>query len=173
MPTDGDIKNVALSHTQSFCYVLDIQLAQGHADSGTIVFRAPEESPLVREPSSLLQFHFCSKLLDAIPREAGLDFLRHMKFRRIKQGERIVRQGEQGSFFYLILQGTCVLNVEKNNMLYNAGQFGPGDAAGESVLFDDEAQKAHVDAETDMDVLSMSREEYETLSAENPELRNF
>ncbi len=96
-----------------------------------------------------------------------------MKFRRIKQGERIIRQGEKGNFFYLILQGTCVLNVEKNNLLYNAGQLGPGDAAGESVLLNDEPQKAHVDAETDTDVLSMSREEYESLSAKNPELRNF
>ena len=106
MPLDGDIKNVAPSHTQSFCYVLDIQLAQGHADSGTIVLRTPEERPLVGEPSSLLQLHFCSELLNAVPREAGLVFLQHMKFRRIKQGERIIHQGEKGNLFYLILQGT-------------------------------------------------------------------
>jgi len=173
MSTDGDIKQVAPSHTQSFCYLLEIQLAEGHADSGTIAFRIPEESPAVREPSSLLQFHFCSELLESMPHEAGLYFLQHMKFRRIKQGERIIRQGEKGNFFYLILQGTCVLNVEKNNLLYNVGQLGPGEAAGESVLLNDEPQKAHVDAEADMDVLSMSREDYEALSAENPDIRNF
>jgi CRP-like cAMP-binding protein/tRNA A-37 threonylcarbamoyl transferase component Bud32 len=153
--------------------VLDIQLAQGQGDSGTIASGTPEESHAVREASSILQVHLCSELLNAVPREAGLAFLQHMQFRRIKQGERIIQQGERGNFFYLILQGTCVLNVEKNNVLYNAGQLGPGDAAGEAVLLNDEPQKAHVDAETETDVLGMSREEYEALSAENPELRNF
>lgn len=40
-------------------------------------------------------------------------------------------------------------------------------------LFFGHREKAHVDAETDTEVLGMSREEYEALSVENPELRNF
>lgn len=91
MSRDGDIRQVTPSHTQSFCYVLDIQLAQGQGDSGTIASRTPEANPADRELSSILQVHLCSELLNAVPREAGLAFLQHMQFRRIKQGERIIQ----------------------------------------------------------------------------------
>jgi serine/threonine protein kinase len=96
-----------------------------------------------------------------------------MTFRRIRQGERLITQGTGGNGFYIVLQGSCIINVEKNNMLYNVGQLGAGDVVGEAVLFTDEPSRAHVDAETDMDVLSMSREKFETLEGENPDLRNF
>ncbi len=60
MYTDGDIKNVAPSHTQSFCYMLEIQLAQEHSDFGTVVFRTPGDIPLVGELSiaSAISFLF-------------------------------------------------------------------------------------------------------------------
>ncbi|MBE0426664.1 MAG: protein kinase [Nitrospirae bacterium] len=99
--------------------------------------------------------------------------MQHMTFRRIKQGERLITQGERGNYFYLILQGSCAVNIEKNNMLYNRGQLSAGDVAGEIALFSDELQRTNIDAETDTDVLSMSREEFEILSRENPDLRNF
>jgi serine/threonine protein kinase len=160
MSLDGQIKQVASSHTQSFCYLLEIQ--------------APREETLtVDQPSASPQFHLCSEMLSPLPKEVALNLLRSMTFMRFKQGDRLVTQGSTEPLFYLILNGTCVINIEKNNLLYNIGQLGPGDPAGETVLFNDEPQKAHVDAETDMDVLGMSRETFEALSADNPDLRNF
>jgi CRP-like cAMP-binding protein len=173
MSVDGQIKQVAPSRTQSFCYFLEIQVPreQSHPDDASSP--AQSEHLTEQEPLSGLQFHLCSEILNPLPQELASNFLRHMTFRRIKQGDRLITQGEESSFFYLILQGTCSVNLEKKNLLYNLGQLGPGDVAGESVLFDNEPPKAHADAETDMDVLGMSREEFERLSGKYKDLRNF
>jgi predicted Ser/Thr protein kinase len=167
MFADGQIKRVTPSHTQSFCYLLEIQLPQEQADTA-LTASEPGGAPLTEmEPSSILQFNFCSELLNPLPQEVAHHFLQHMTFRRIKQGERLITQGESGSAFFLILQGTCNVNIEKKNILYNVAQLGAGDIAGESVLFSDQPQRTHVD------VLSISREYFEKLSEGNPDLRNF
>ena len=173
MSINGQIKQVTPSHTQSFCYFLEIQVPQEQSYPDDTSSSEQRELLTGQEHLSGLQFHLCSEVLNLLPQEVAFYFLRHMTFRRIKQGDRLVTQGEGGKFFYLILQGTCAVNVEKKNLLYNVGQLGPGDVAGETRLFNDEPQKAHIDAETDMDILSMSREEFDKLSGENPDLRNF
>jgi CRP-like cAMP-binding protein len=173
MSTDGQIKQITSSHTQSFCYFLEIQVPQEQSHPDDISTLAEREHLTEKDPLSELQFNLCSEMLNPLPQELAFRFLRHMTFKRIKQGDRLIAQGEEGNFFYLILQGTCAVNVEKKNLLYNVGQLGPGDVVGESVLFIDAPQKAHTDAETDMDTLSMSKEEFETLSGEYPELRKF
>ncbi len=173
MSIDGQIKKVTPSHTKSFCYFIEIQIPQEHSHPADIHSAAQGEQLTGQELAYGLQFHLCSEMLNPLPQELAFHFLRHMKFIRIKQGDRLITQGEKGNFFYLILQGTCAVYTEKNNMLYTLGQLGPGDVAGESVLLSDEPQKVHADAETDMDILSMSREEFEKLSGESPDLRNF
>jgi serine/threonine protein kinase len=173
MSADGQIKQITPSHTQSFCYFLEIQVPREQSQPDDAPSLAQSERLTEQEPLSGLQFHLCSEMLDPLPQELASNFLRHMTFRRIKQGDRLVTQGEEGNFFYLVLQGTCTVNLEKKNLLYNLGQLGPGDMAGEAVLFDNEPQKAHIDAETDMDILSMSVEEFEKLSGGYPDLRNF
>jgi serine/threonine protein kinase len=173
MSIDGEIKQVAPSHTESFCYLLEIQLPQENANTDLITSQPPMEKLTAKEPSSILQFHFCSELLNSLPQEIAYYFLQHMKFKRLKQGERLITQGGIKSDFYLILQGTLSVNIEKNNVLYNVTQLGAGDVAGEAVLFSDQPQRTHVDAETDVYILSMSREAFDNLSEEKPELRNF
>lgn len=173
MITDGKIKQVAPSHTQSFCYLLEIQLP--HKDVNLELKSSEQQEGLVAvdEPASVKQIHFCSDLLNSLPQEVAYNFLQHMFFRRVKQGEKLIKQGDRESYFYLILQGSCSINVEKNNILYNVGQLGPGDIAGEMLLFIDEPQKVSVEAEIDTDVLGMSKKEFDSLSSESPDLRNF
>jgi eukaryotic-like serine/threonine-protein kinase len=173
MSIDGQINQVTPSHTQSFCYFIEIQVPQEQSHPDDTSSLAQGEQLTGQEPLSGLQFHLCSEMLNPLPQEVAFHFLRHMTFRQLKQGNRLITQGEEGNSFYLILQGTCAVNVEKKNLLYNVGQLGPGDVAGESVLFNDEPQKTHADAETDMAVLSMSREEFDKVSGESPDLRNF
>jgi eukaryotic-like serine/threonine-protein kinase len=173
MSIDGKIKQVTPSHTQSFCYFLEIQVPQEQSYPDDTSSSEQRELLTGQKHLSGLQFHLCSEVLNLLPQEVAFYFLKHMTFRRIKQGDRLITQGEGGNFFYLILQGTCAVNVEKKNLLYNVGQLGPGDVAGETRLFNDEPQIANIDAETNMDILSMSREEFDKLSGENPDLRNF
>jgi hypothetical protein len=75
MFADGQIKRVTPYHTQSFCYLLEIQLPQERTDIALTVFKNQGEPLTEQEPSSILQFHFCSELLKFLPQEIAHDFL--------------------------------------------------------------------------------------------------
>ncbi|MEW6418871.1 MAG: protein kinase [Nitrospirota bacterium] len=157
---NGKIKKIIPSGLKESCYSLEIEL--------------PEKKPST-EPESLnkLQFHFCSELVNTLPQDVVYPFLQSMTFSHIKKGKRLITQGEKGDNFYLILKGTCIVNQEKNDRLFEIDNPGPGDIVGEMALFDEERRSAHVYAETDMDLLSMEIDQFRTLSQEYPELWNF
>jgi CRP-like cAMP-binding protein len=171
MFSDGQIRKVIPSHLQSECYLLEIHLPQENLQGMTALF--PPRSSKERESQGGLQFHFCSELIDALPQDIACRFLQNMTLSRVRKGERIITQGEQGNDFYLILKGSCVLTQEKNDMLFEIDQRGQGDILGEMALYGEEMRDAHVYAETDTDLLSMGREQFEGLSQEYPDLGNF
>ena len=171
MFSDGQIRKVIPSHLQSECYLLEIHLPQENLQGMTALF--PPRSSKEPESQSGLRFHFCSGLIDALPQDVACRFLQNMTFSRVRKGEMIITQGEQGNDFYLILKGACVLTQEKNDMLFEIDQRGQGDILGEMALFDEEIRGADVYAQTDTDLLSMGREQFERLSQGYPDLRNF
>jgi len=89
------------------------------------------------------------------------------------KGEHFIRQGEEADQFYLILKGSCIVGLEKDNMSYTLAQLGPGNLVGEMAVFTGEKRSAGVEAETDMDVLSMSRDRFEKLAPEYPEFKRY
>src|SRR4030042_2495758 len=171
MFSDGQIRKVIPSHLQSECYLIEIHLPQENLQGMTALF--PPKSSKEPESQSGLQFHFCSGLIDALPQDVACRFLQNMTFSRVRKGERIITQGEQGNNFYFILKGRCVLTQEKNDMLFEIDQRGQGDILGERGLFDEEIRGADVYAQTNTDLVSMGREQFEGLSQEYPDLRNF
>lgn len=154
MSDDGTIKNVVPSHTEVFCYLLDIKTPEGKTEQ-------------------ISQYKFCSRLFDSLPQEIAYEFLKKMTHRRFFKGDKIVTQGERLNHFNLILQGICGVNVERKDILYDVEKLGPGDIVGSAALFDGSVATAHVHAETDVEVLSMSREQFEKLTADFPELKSF
>lgn len=150
MSPDGNIKDISPSYKQSSCYLVDVE-----TDEGTLTFTV------------------CSSYLDVLPADAAQQLLRHMEVKKIKKGERILNQNETGTQWYLILKGSCVSIAEKNNMPYHVTRLSEGDIVGEMVLFPGESSNTYVDAETDMYLLDMSREQFESLSQENPEFSNM
>jgi serine/threonine protein kinase len=171
MFSDGQISKVIPSHLQSECYLLDIQLPQENLRGTTVSF--PPGSSKEPELHNGLQFHFCSGLIAGLPQDIACRFLQNMIFSRVRKGERIITQGEQGDDFYVILKGTCILTKEKNDMLFEIDRREQGDILGEMALYGEEMRDAHVYAETDTDLLSMGRGQFEGLSQEYPDLRNF
>jgi serine/threonine protein kinase len=126
-----------------------------------------------QESSSRLQFTLCSESVNSLPQEAATRFLRSMTFMRLQKGDRFIRQGDEALSFYLILQGSCTVLQEKDNVFYRIAQLGAGDIVGEMSVFTGELHNAHVDADTDLDLLLMSRDQFEQLSQEHPQLRIF
>jgi serine/threonine protein kinase len=167
----GRVKEITPTHTQSPCYLLEIEL------SGKPQRKTPTESELMQAPEQVfttsLKFTLCSEFINSLPQEVARHLLHSMTFKHFAKEERFIKQGEEGNHFYLILKGSCVVNFEKNKMLYKVARLTAGDIVGEMAVFIGVNRSAHVDAETDMDLLSMNRERFSALSREYPELNTF
>jgi eukaryotic-like serine/threonine-protein kinase len=124
------------------------------------------------KPSDL-EFLLRTTFFRAIPKDAICPLLNSLTFKHLKKGERLISQGDEGDSFYIILRGSCVINLEKENTLHPVARLRAGDIVGEMAVLTGERRSTHVDAETDMDLLSISRTQFDSLSSEYPELRNF
>jgi eukaryotic-like serine/threonine-protein kinase len=171
MTSEGKIRKISPSGSQSACYFLEIDLTRKDpSDEGSI--SAAEAVTDQKMPYSL-EITLCSELTNALSRDVIQELLGQMGFQRIRKGERFIRQGEEADQFYLILKGSCTVRLEKDNMFFTLAKLGPGDLVGEMAVFTGEIRGASVEAETDMDVLGMSREQFEILSQKYPEFREY
>ncbi len=123
--------------------------------------------------SSDLEFLLNTNLFTSISRESVTPLLNSLKFKHVKPGERFITQGDEGDSFYIIQNGSCIINIEKNNILNAVARLKAGDVVGEMAVLTGECRSTHVDAETDMDLWSLTREQFDSLSLEFPDLRNF
>jgi len=134
------------------------------------------ESPLVdgmRPRPSDYEFFLGTKLLRSIPREAFCRILNSLFYRSLRAGERLMSQGEEGNSFYLIRSGSCVVQTEKDGRLHPVTRLQTGDIVGEMAVLTGEPRNAHVDAETDMALWGITREQFDRIAAIHPEIRGF
>jgi serine/threonine protein kinase len=171
MSLKGRIKRITPAQSESPCYVLEIELSGRH-NVATACQSELTEATEEGYPASL-KFTLCSEFINSLPQEVGRHLLHSMTFKHFVKGERFINQGEEGNNFYLILKGSCLVNLEKNKMLYKVAHLTAGDIVGEMAVFIGVKRSAHVVAETDMDLLSMNRERFDALSREYPELNTF
>jgi hypothetical protein len=94
---------------------------------------------------------------------------KEMTYQHIKAGERFITQGDEGAVAYIIQRGSCQLIVEKDGELHPAGHRGEGDIVGVMAILTGEPRGAHVEAETDMEVWVLKRDQFEHLSKNNPD----
>jgi eukaryotic-like serine/threonine-protein kinase len=120
-----------------------------------------------------LRFLMQTPLFDAIPEDAKFHLLAAMKRRIATPGERIMNQGEDGDCFYVIQEGTCQVNLEKDGVVHPLAVLRPGDTVGEMAVLTGEIRSADVDAQADMVLWRIGKEEFERICVEYPELRQF
>ncbi len=93
-------------------------------------------------------------------------FLR-VQERSVSAGELVVRQGEEGDFFYIIKLGRAkVTRSLKVGTDLTLAQLGPGDGFGEEALLTGQARNATVTMLTDGMVMRLSREDFDDLLRE-------
>ncbi|MDY6837842.1 MAG: protein kinase [Thermodesulfobacteriota bacterium] len=120
-----------------------------------------------------LEFFMGTKLFDALSDEAKCYLLNSMKQLWLEPGERLIEQGTYGDTLYVIQQGTCVVNVEKDGIDYPVARSRAGDILGEVALFTGGTRSAHVDAETDVKLWSMTKEQFEALCEGCGDVQDF
>jgi CRP-like cAMP-binding protein len=86
-------------------------------------------------------------------------------------GHIIIRQGEPGDRFYLLVAGTCqVWREQPNATRVPIAQLGAGDYFGEIALLHAIPRTATVTAETRVDLLTLSRADFGELFGEQSQL---
>ncbi len=114
-----------------------------------------------------------TKFLKFISRDTGSPLLKDMTYKHVSAGERFITQGDRGDVAYIIQRGSCMVIVEKNGELHPVGHRGEGDIVGVMSLFTGEARSAHVEADTDMELWVLKKEDFDNISAAEPELLSF
>ncbi|MGD1968097.1 MAG: protein kinase [Desulfobacterales bacterium] len=93
--------------------------------------------------------------------------------RFVRTGERIVNQGEITDKAFIIRRGSCLVIVEKDGRLHPVDHRGRGDIIGATSLLTGEPQIAHVEAETDVELLMLEGAMLNNISSDHPELLDF
>jgi CRP/FNR family transcriptional regulator, cyclic AMP receptor protein len=81
----------------------------------------------------------------------------------VRSGEALTTQGKPGSEFFLVIAGTASCTVDGDNV----AELGPGEFFGELALLTGAPRAATVTAETELDVLVLSRREFRSLLRES------
>ncbi len=153
------------------CYVMGVEL-QRDTVHDEIPARAIEAKRKRMWPSEL-EFLLQTQLLDIAPHEAKCALLNRMRPKRVAAGERIISQGDEGDYIYIIQDGACEVKIEKEGVDHPINRLKAGEIAGEMALLTGERRTAHVDAETDMTLWSLSRADFEGLCNDYADLTDY
>ena len=91
-------------------------------------------------------------------------FMRMQRVER-KAGEFIIKQGDEGDFFYVVVKGECTVLRETpiNKDGIKLAQLTTGDTFGEEALISDARRNANVKAATDVTLMRLGKEDFQTL----------
>lgn len=92
-----------------------------------------------------------------------------LRDRRLRKGQVLFREGEQGEEMFLVREGSILVSKAVTGKVEQVlARFGPGDFFGEMSLFDHSPRSATIQAETDTMLLVLDRENLNGLIQVNP-----
>ncbi len=113
------------------------------------------------------------KLIKLFAENEDSRFLDMMTCMKAKAGKRLATQGEIRDTTYIIQRGSCIELVEKNGVIHPAGHRCRGDLIGITSMLTGEPQRAHIEAETDMELWVLSREFFSRITNDDNEVLEF
>lgn len=144
----------------------DIDKKESKYDSG-YVHREGIMSP------EILEFLLSTNFLKSIPSESICPLLNSLFYRRVKAGERFIIQGDVGNELFIIYKGSCIVSIEKEGVKHQVARLIEGDIVGEMAILTGELRTTNVEAETDMELWGITREDFDRISHSYPDIRNF
>jgi CRP-like cAMP-binding protein len=110
-------------------------------------------------------------LLSALPREAFVELIQAAPLRRQGPGAVILREGEPGDAFYVVVGGHVrVLKNQPAGAPVEVAQLGPGTFFGEFAVLSDRVRHASVEAIDDVELFEISRQLLDQLSGRFPDV---
>lgn len=139
------------ANTESQLWVLDRNTFNNIVKEAAQKKRAKYESFLATVPILQNMVHYeRSKMADSL------------KESKVKNGDVIIKQGDQGDVFYILVEGQAVatLNEKSGNAVM---EYNPGDYFGELALLKGEPRAANVIASTDCKLIEFDRKSFKRL----------
>ena len=86
----------------------------------------------------------------------------------LKAGDTVIKQGEDGDFFYIITEGKCVVTRETptNKAGIRLAELGPGDSFGEEALISEAKRNATISMLTPGQLMRLAKEDFRKLLTE-------
>jgi len=103
-----------------------------------------------------------SKVFQQIPPSNIQGVIMRMEEIQVKRGEKVVKQGGEGDYFYLIHQGRCTISrkEEGKRKSVELAKLGPGDSFGEEALLSDSPRNSTVSMLTNGTLLRLAKEDF-------------
>ncbi|MFO7286759.1 MAG: cyclic nucleotide-binding domain-containing protein [Gammaproteobacteria bacterium] len=90
-----------------------------------------------------------------------------MRLQRVdyKAGDVVIKQGDEGDYFYIITRGKCIVTRETplNREGIRLAELGPGDTFGEEALISESKRNATVYMETNGTLMRLGKEDFKKL----------
>lgn len=113
------------------------------------------------------------RLLDSVPRQGVRRLFNRLRRETFPEGRRMLSQGEAGDRLYVIQDGVCRVEVEKDGAVHPLAELRRGDVLGEMGVLTGEPRTARAVAVSDVTAWRLDRGDFEELSAEQPGLLVF
>ncbi|HET9679591.1 MAG TPA: cyclic nucleotide-binding domain-containing protein, partial [Gammaproteobacteria bacterium] len=83
----------------------------------------------------------------------------------VSKGDVIIKQGEDGDYFYMITEGKCAVtrDTPTNKSGIKLADLGAGDSFGEEALISDAKRNATITMRTDGSLMRLAKEDFKTL----------
>ena len=114
-----------------------------------------------------------TKFMQFLVQENRSPFFDKMTYRHVQAGERFVIQDTVEDTAYIVQRGSCLVIVEKDGELHPVDHYGEGDLIGGLGILTGEPRRAHVEAETDMDLWVMTKTQFDEMTEKDPDLLDF
>ena len=114
-------------------------------------------------------------VFEGVPPEARMALASKFFMNLYKSGDVIVREGEAGDRFYLIRSGyvkVSTLGMGGEGDLIELGKMGEGSFFGEVSLLTEKPRTATVTADTDVELMELTRADFSGIVADFPSVRN-
>jgi rhodanese-related sulfurtransferase len=156
--------------------VLDIlttwdEVVAGQSEDASAVARAVRtDARLITGVFSLANLH--GGAFAHLPSAHIDELMRRFERKKVRRGETIIREGDDGTSYYVIEGGRCQVERVIGGVKVLLAELRGGNAFGEESLVSDAKRNATVVAQTDCDLLVLGKKDFDELLRE-PLLRKF
>jgi len=123
----------------------------------------------VASAAEIAEFLQTVRLFREVDRPALLALTARLRERRLRKGQVLFREGDQGEEMFLVRGGSILVSKAVTGKVEQVlARFGPGDFFGEMSLFDRSPRSATIQAESDALLLALDRQNLSDLIEVNP-----